>query len=144
MRTVRARPLVAFAAAVVTSAVLLGGCASLTPRAACDQGENAMMLDTLSFGTASPAGPVTSEQWRSFVERVVSAEFPKGYTVLRAEGAWRGESGELQREDSYVVQLVHEESAQASQAIGRIINRYKQEFQQEAVLRIRAPSCASF
>jgi len=102
------------------------------------------MLDTLYFGTASATGAVSSEQWRSFVEHVVSVEFPKGYTVLRAEGAWRGKSGELQREDSYVVQLVHEDNADAGQAITRIINRYKQEFHQEAVLRVRAPSCASF
>jgi hypothetical protein len=130
--------------AIFTSTALLSGCAGLTPRTACHQGENALTLDTLYFGTASPTGPVTPEQWRTFVERVVSAEFPKGYTVLRAEGAWRGESGELQREDSYVVQLLHEDGAQADQSIGRIMSRYKQEFQQEAVLRIRAPSCASF
>jgi hypothetical protein len=130
--------------ATIASAAVLYGCAGLTPQPACHEGESALTLDTLYFGTASPAGPVTPEQWRSFVERVVSVEFPKGYTVLRAEGAWRGESGELQREDSYMVQLVHEDNAAASQAIGRIINHYKREFQQEAVLRMRAPSCATF
>jgi uncharacterized protein DUF3574 len=127
----------------VASTVLLGGCAS-TPAPKCHAGESLLTQDTLYFGTASPAGPVSAEQWRAFVEQVVSVEFPKGYTVLRAEGAWRGDSGELQREDSYVVQLVHEDDAAASQAIGRVIGQYKKQFQQEAVLRVRAATCASF
>ena len=120
---------------------MLSGCAT---RPACHAGERRLTLDVLYFGTGSPTGPISAGQWRSFVEQVVSAEFPKGYTVLRAEGAWRGESGELQHEDSYVVQLVHEDVAEAGQSIGRIISRYKQEFRQEAVLRVRAPACASF
>jgi hypothetical protein len=124
-------------------AILLSGCA-LTPPPACHSGENALTLDTLYFGTGSPAGPVSAEQWRTFVEQVVSAEFPKGYTVLRAEGAWRGESGQLEREDSYVVQLVHEDNAAAGQAIARIIREYKGRYQQEAVLRVRTATCASF
>jgi len=129
--------------AMTASILVLCSCTAVPPPA-CHTGESALVLDTLYFGTASPAGPVSAEQWRSFVERVVSVEFPKGYTVLRAEGAWRGENGQLQREDSYVVQLVHEDVAEARQSIGRVIGRYKQEFQQEAVLRVRAPTCASF
>jgi hypothetical protein len=130
---------------IATAAFILVLCSCAAgPLPACRTGESALVLDTLYFGTASPAGPVSAEQWRSFVERVVSVEFPKGYTVLRAEGAWRGENGQLQREDSYVVQLVHEDVAEAGQSIGRIISRYKQEFQQEAVLRVRASTCASF
>jgi hypothetical protein len=132
-----------FSPMIVAWATLLCSCA-LPPRPVCHEGERPLTLDTLYFGTASPTGPVSPDQWRSFVEHVVSAEFPKGYTVLRAEGAWRGESGEIQREDSYVVQLVHEDNADAGQAIMRVINRYKQEFHQEAVLRVRAPTCASF
>lgn len=78
------------------------------------------------------------------MEQVVSAEFPKGYTVLHAEGAWRGESGRLEREESYVVQLVHEDDTTAARAIERIISQYKERFQQEAVLRVRTATCASF
>lgn len=129
--------------AVVASTTLLYGCTVIS-RPGCQAGESRLMQDTLYFGTASPAGPVSTEQWRTFVEQVVSVELPKGYTVLRAEGAWRSESGELQREDSYVVQLVHADDAAASQAIGRIIGQYKKQFQQEAVLRVRAAACASF
>ena len=129
--------------ALAASAALLCGC-TVSPQPKCHSGESARALDTLYFGTASPAGPISTEQWRAFVEQVVSVEFPKGYTVLRAEGAWRGESGELQREDSYVVQLVHEDDVAASEAIERIVSRYKTQFQQEAVLRVRAAACASF
>lgn len=122
---------------------VMSGCAS-NPASTCRAGEQALTLDTLYFGTASPSGPVSSEQWQRFLERTVSVEFPKGYTVLRGEGAWRGESGELQLEDSYVVQLIHEDGAAADSAIVRIISRYKQDFQQEAVLRVRSATCAAF
>ena len=121
----------------------LSGCAVDRPPA-CRAGEHLLALDTLYFGTASPVGTVSSEQWRAFVEEVVSVEFPKGYTVLRGDGGWRGESGKLQLEESYVLQLVHEDGAAADEAIGRITERYKQRFQQESVLRVRAPGCASF
>lgn len=130
-------------AALLTCAALLSACAT-APQPACHEGERSLILDTLYFGTGSPNGPVTADQWRAFVTQIVSTEFPNGYTVLRAEGAWRGESGELQREDSYVVQLVHKDDAAAGQAIGRIVSRYKQQFQQEAVLRVRTATCASF
>jgi hypothetical protein len=127
----------------VACAVTLAGCAARPPLE-CHAGEQRLALDMLYFGTASPSGPVSSAQWQAFVGEVVSAEFPKGYTVLRAEGAWRGKNGELQREDSYVLQLVHEEGTEADQAIARIIDRYKQRFQQEAVMRTRGTTCASF
>jgi hypothetical protein len=122
---------------------MLCGCA-VAPRPVCHDSERSLTLDTLYFGTASPNGPISPAQWHAFVEQVVSVEFPKGYTVLRAEGAWRGESGELEREESYVVQLVHEDEAEAAQSIERIISRYKKQFHQEAVLRVRTPTCASF
>jgi hypothetical protein len=126
--------------------ILMTTLASCTtsPRLQCRGDERSLALDTLYFGTASPAGPVSDAQWQAFVAEVVSAEFPKGYTVLGGEGAWRGDNGQLQREDSHVLQLVHEDGAAADQAIQRITSRYKQQFQQEAVLRVRAASCASF
>ena len=127
----------------IVCVALLGGCA-VAPRPTCHTGESALTLDTLYFGTGSPNGPVSPERWRGFVEQVVSAEFPKGYTVLRAEGAWRGERGALEREESYVVQLVHEDDAASGQAVARIMSKYKSQFQQEAVLRVRAATCASF
>jgi len=126
-----------------TLAAICAGCAT-SQSLACRAGERDLTLDTLHFGTASPNGPVSSTQWQTFVAQVVSAEFPDGYTVLRAEGAWRGANGELQHEDSYVLQVVHEDNAGADQAIGRVITRYKQQFQQESVLRVRAATCSSF
>ena len=121
----------------------LAGCAA-GPQLECHGDERSLVLDTLYFGTASPAGPVSDTQWQAFVAEVVSAEFPNGYTVLRGEGAWRGDNGQLQREDSHVLQLVHEAGAAADQAIQRISSRYKKQFEQEAVLRVRTASCASF
>src|SRR5262245_51811718 len=116
-------------AAVIASSWLVS--CTTSRQLSCHNGESPLTLDTLYFGTASPAGPVTETQWKAFLEKTVSAEFPKGYTVLQGDGAWRGESGELEQEKSYVLQLVHENNADAERGVTRVISEYKQQFKQE-------------
>ncbi len=52
--------------------------------------------------------------------------------------------GSIVREPSNVLELVHEDDAASETAVRAIIDTYKTQFQQEAVLRIRAESCVSF
>lgn len=128
---------------VIISGAMLVACAANRPLA-CHDGERLLTLDTLYFGTASAAAPVSSAQWQDFVEQVVSMAFPAGYTILQGEGAWRGGDGRLQHERSHVLQIVHKDDADAERSIERVISRYKREFRQESVLRVRAATCASF
>jgi hypothetical protein len=127
----------------VALAAPLSACAS-TYIISCRDGDQLAIHDSLYFGTAKPIGVVTSEEWAQFLESTVTPRFPQGLTSSRASGQWRGPDGEIIREDSHVLQLVHPNDAPSETAIREVVTTYKTQFQQEAVLRIRAHTCASF
>jgi hypothetical protein len=52
--------------------------------------------------------------------------------------------GELHKEDSYVLHVVHKDEARYDAAVREVISVYRSRFQQEAVLRVRTASCMSF
>ncbi|GAA4341522.1 hypothetical protein GCM10023165_22270 [Variovorax defluvii] len=111
----------------------------------CRPGEQALVHDTLYFGTGKPqGGVVTQHDWDDFLKSSVTPRFPQGLSVLPASGQWRGADGALVRETTYVLQLVHPDDDASDQAVRAIAADYKARFQQEAVLRARSPSCISF
>ena len=102
-------------------------------------------MESLYFGTAKPDGGVVSaEEWQAFLEQVITPRFPDGLTAWSAAGQWRDGEGELQRESSYVLSVVHPDSPEQERAVAEVITLYKEQFQQEAVLRVRSPTCVSF
>lgn len=102
-----------------------------------------MKSDLLYFGTASPRGPVTPEQWSGFLEQIVTPFFPQGLSVWPADGQWRVENGTVEHEASYVLNIVHRGSPAEEQAFTAIIDSYKTQFQQQAVLRVQNEVCAN-
>lgn len=110
----------------------------------CKDGDTLAIHNSLYFGTAKPNGVVTPEDWSGFLEKVVTPRFPQGLTLSRASGQWRGHDGEIIREDSHLLQLLHPDDSTNENAIREVIDSYKAQFQQEAVLRIRSATCASF
>jgi hypothetical protein len=121
----------------------LSACAS-TYVISCRDGDQPAIHDSLYFGTAKPDGVVTAEEWAAFLEGTVTPRFPRGLTLSRASGQWRGPDGEIVREDAHVLQIVHFNDAESETAVRELITTYKRQFQQESVLRIRAHTCASF
>jgi Protein of unknown function (DUF3574) len=123
--------------------LLLGslmGCATMngTP---CRGEERLAVQDFLYFGTQTPSGRVTSEEWAKFLGETVTPRFPEGLSTWQASGQWRSASGELVHEPSYVLSLVHQDDAVPNKAVQEIITSYKLRFQQEAVLRVRTTVC---
>lgn len=102
-----------------------------------------MVQDALYFGTAAPQGPVSREQFESFMRDTVTPRFPQGLTTWNASGQWRGADGDTVHEPSHVLLLVHADDAASDQAVAEIIRTYKSRFHQEAVLRVRTAGCAS-
>ncbi len=102
------------------------------------------MQDLLYFGTATPDGVVSANDWHGFIDSVVTPRFPEGLSVWPASGQWKSAAGPIVRESSYVLSLVHPEGASAETAIADIVREYKARFRQEAVMRVRAPACISF
>ena len=134
----RSRPL--FLAPLVAS---LAACSGLPP-GNCGSGQNAMVSESLYFGTAKPDGKVSAEDWQAFLNSVVTPRFPQGLTVWQASGQWRSNSGSIVQESSYVLNIVHPDNAATDSSVAEIVNAYKAQFRQEAVLRSRSSACVSF
>ncbi|MFK3651583.1 DUF3574 domain-containing protein [Lysobacter enzymogenes] len=125
----------------------LTACASLAPLpvkpgdpSACSERRQ----DRVLFGMNSPDGPVSEAQWQAFLAEVVTPRFPAGLTVYQAKGQWRGDSGQVEQEDSRAIDLIHEDSAEERKRVVEIADEYKRRFKQEAVLIVSAPVRACF
>lgn len=122
--------------------VSLMGCGTMRG-VSCEGDGRLAVQELLYFGTETPSGHVTPEIWTQFLSEVVTPRFPDGLSAWQASGQWRSASGEVIREPSYVLSLVHPDDAAPSRAVREIIASYKTRFQQEAVLRLRASTCMS-
>jgi hypothetical protein len=137
-------------AVLVLLLLALAGCASsslpIRPSAgACEAGDQSMVRDTLYFGRNRPnGGAVREAEWRRFLNEIITPRFPDGLTVVKATGQWRNASGQIEREASEVVTMLHSGDLIAQGKISEIIAEYRQRFDQEAVLRERATTCARF
>jgi hypothetical protein len=106
--------------------------------------EQRLVSELLYFGTSMPSGTISADDWSSFLAISVTPRFPQGLSVWQAAGQWRSADGSLKHENSFVLSLVHPESATAEAAIQAVVAEFKSRFQQEAVLRVRSYVCASF
>lgn len=123
--------------------VIGAGCSSIDP-GRCRPDERQAISDSLYCGTAKADGTaVTEEEWERFVAEQVTPRFPRGLTSWRATGQWMSENGSLQREQSYVLYLVHAGTDRENRLVQEIITKYRFTFNQEAVLRVRSPVCTS-
>jgi hypothetical protein len=126
-------------------ALLLAACTacSTLPSAACRPGQQAAVQELVYFGTRTPTGGVSREDWADFLATAVTPRFPAGLTTWEVSGQWRSDNGGLVHEPSYVLSLVHPPDARSEAALGEVVDAYKQRFAQEAVLRVRSPACMS-
>jgi hypothetical protein len=123
--------------------LMLGACASKPPKP-CPTSLEPVINDRLYFGLATPDGLVSSPEWDQFIDTVVTPRFPKGLTVLLADGQWQGTDGAIVREPSKVLVLVHPDSPENELAIGGLVADYKARFRQESVLRVRSVACVAY
>ena len=130
-------------AIIAAFAVTVSACSS-TFIVRCKEGYQLAVHDSLYFGTAKPDGVVSPADWARFLESTVTPRFPQGLTSSRTSGQWRGADGEIVREDSHVLQLLHPDDEASEKAIREMIDIYKTQFKQEAVMRISSHTCASF
>jgi len=125
------------------AAFALVGCAappaSLTPNSPCGP----MVIERIYFGMAYATGTVGEAEWRAFVARSITPRFPDGLTIYEATGQWRDAKGQIVREPTRVVEVLHPEGVNASRSIAEIAAAYKRDYGQESVLivRLRAEAC---
>ncbi len=129
-------------ASIIALALTIAACAS-RHEFACKHGEQLLTNDLLYFGRAKANGTVTPEEWAQFLRDTVTRLFPRGLTAWPASGQWRAPDGLVVREDSYILNLVHPADEASQTGVLEVIATYKSQFQQVAVLRVRANVCAS-
>ena len=111
----------------------------------CAAGDTAMVRDVIYFGRNRPdGGTVSDAEWDAYLDSVVTPRFPAGFTVVEAEGHWRGESGVVERERTEVLTLLHPGDQASREAVDALTGEYVRRFHQEAVLRERLAACAHF
>ena len=95
--------------------------ATLAPLPSCERGDTAMVRDVIYFGRNRPeGGVVTDAEWEEFLDSVVTPRFPAGFTVVEAEGHWRGAGGLIERERTEVVTLLHPGDAPSRLAVAEL------------------------
>ena len=95
-------------------------------------------------GLSKPdGGKVTESDLAQFVDKSVSAMFPDGFTVLRADGGWRDlATGHTIREASAIIELAH--GTQDTPRVIDLARAYKTQFGQQAVMVASTPVATSF
>lgn len=136
-----ANPMRSRSALLVLTCLSLAACSGV-PTTGCRQ---PLIQDVLYFGLSKPSGgQITPEQWQGFLREEVTPRFPAGLSVVDAAGQWRGNDGTIVQENSKVLTLVHADDKASETAVQAIMQVYKHRFEQEAVMRLRQRSCASF
>lgn len=107
-----------------------------------DQGQ-LLARTELYFGRGKPDGSmVTDDEFRAFLDDIITPRFPNGLTVLSGAGQYRGSSGMITREGAMFVILLYPAGEKHSSAhVDEIRNSYRKMFGQESVLRVDDESC---
>ncbi|WP_404710709.1 DUF3574 domain-containing protein [Sphingomonas sp. MMS24-J13] len=131
-------------ASLCLASPVAAGVASPARRFACASPDEAFIRTTLYFGLGQRLGWISARQWRSFLRHEVTVRFPQGFTVLDAQGQWRGESGMIMRERSKVLLIIHRDTPESWNDIHALIALYRARYDQELVLQEDAEVCATF
>ena len=88
---------------------------------------------------------VTDEEFRTFLDDIVTPRFPNGLTALSGTGQFRGSNGMIEHEGAVFVILLYPAGDKDSGArIEEIRDNYRKAFAQESVLRVDDESCVYF
>lgn len=99
----------------------------------------------LFFGLSRATGPdVTEEEFQDFVDDEVTPRFPDGLTLLSGIGQFKDSAGTTVQEGSKLLILLYPFNKQNNLAVEEIRTQYKEDFQQQSVLRVDERSCVSF
>lgn len=126
---------------LTSAGVAVSDTAGAPAAAAATTPGDAYQRTELYFGGNTPDGaPITPAEFELFLDKEVTPAFPDGLTWLEAHGQWMGG-----KEDSYVLIILYPfGDRSASREIEEIRTDYKQQFQQQSVLRADSVDKVSF
>jgi len=97
------------------------------------------------FGRNIPAGgEVSDEQFAQFLETEVTPAFPAGLTAYDAYGQMQTSKGNIVKQKTKVLLLVHDNSKKDLDAIHRIVDTYRDKFGNPQIMVITAPVTPEF
>jgi hypothetical protein len=98
------------------------------------------------FGRDIPGGgQVGDDDWSKFVGEVIAADFPNGFTVSDADGAWKdAKTGGAVHEKSKLVLIDGRATPDFAKKLRHIADTYKARFHQDAVGIVTRDVCAAF
>ena len=117
--------------------LLIAGCASVkTAPAGCTPLFGDAMVTEVYFGLSGPGGrAIPKKDWQAFLKSDVVAAFPDGFTVIPAQGYWRGEGmTQTAQEMSLILKIIHPAGPVALKKLSRIAKSFAKRFEQQAVL----------
>jgi len=135
-------PALALIATAVTSTALAVALHVRAPGA--DSPCSAGVVSRVYFGQTTPWGAVTDVQWQAFVAQTLTPRFPSGFTELRARGHWRAAPGSILEEDTRVIEVAHDGSAQARERVLGVAADYRRAFGQQSVLVTQSQALQCF
>jgi Protein of unknown function (DUF3574) len=101
--------------------------------------------DARVFARTRPGGIITEDDFKSFVDARVTPRFPDGLTLLSGTGQFRDAGGATLVEGAKLLILLYpRRDAEANGKIEAIRADYKEQFQQQSVLRADDTNCVSF
>jgi hypothetical protein len=138
--TTRRTAIAALVTALMLGTSAAGTAAPTTTTDTTTPGESYKRTE-LYFGGNRPDGTaITPTDFELFLDKEVTPAFPDGLTWLEAHGQWMGG-----KEDSYVLILLYPHTKRgANKDIEEIRTDYKQQFEQQSVLRADSVEKVSF
>jgi len=105
-----------------------------------------MLVAELLFGRDIPGrAPLSDAEWADFAARVVTPNFPDGFTAFDGAGQWRNpQTGQIAREPTKVLLVAAPRRPDLAGRLTVVIDAYKARFRQRSVGVITRDSCAAF
>jgi len=126
----------------------LAGCSLANkPQASCAlPSQQPFATVELFFGRDIPGRePLTDAEWADFAARVVTQQFPDGFTVLDGDGQWLDQrTGRVVQEKSKILLAAADPDSDLAARINAVTNAYRKEFHQQSVGVLTSPSCGAF
>ncbi len=133
--------------AAIALAACLGGSQAFSQPSPCPlPGQKPMLVAQLFFGRSiAGRGPLTDREWSSFAAKVLTPNFPDGFTAYDAGGQWlNSETRGIVRERSKVVIVAVPSDASVAARIAAVSDAYRAQFRQLSVGVITETACAAF
>lgn len=87
---------------------------------------------------------IAEPAFQGFVDGVVTPALPDGFTLLATQGQYRDKTGDVIREPGHLLIVLHHGDRATEPGLERVRAAYREQFDQESVLRTDVVTCASF